>query len=652
MTTFFTRRRRYNRAMKLRGQWGKGIWILMLLCGVGLFGTTMPNVVQAANISSYSDTISTSEPGEYANHTIKFTPQIDVPPNSYIEVVPPAGFSVRATSTFTTRNVEMYVNGVRRTATSSAVATSTDGISIATGTPGAVRYTLNGSEGVSKGDVIELRIGDHTSQSRVYQQFFSSSTMSTTTIPDDVPGIQNGTATGTHEVAVSVVGASAPIENGFLISLVDPISAGGDTTETIPPFRFNPAPTTTISGTTQFVEISLETNEFSNCRYATEPGVSFNSMNNDFDTDLKIVHSSVVPVTLGEMNKFYVRCIDDEDNFNTDDFVIQFPVNDQPSGTANEEGDVEGDGTGQGNTGSGDGDGAGGQTGQYDGNTSEEGSATGGGGSGGGSGTGGEGDDGSDYGGGFGDDAPYESGDGQVRISGYAVPDSEVTFLVDGQPAMRVDAEGDGRFSGTLEEIARGAYTFGIYAVDADDVRSSTFSTSFTVTGSRGSSLSNINIAPSLVVSPDPVDPGQTLTVSGYTLPNAAVTVENDSDQSGVAANEFTATSDSDGAWSVTIDTGGFSQGTYKVRARAEQTDGLGVQTGFSDYTFYGVGQEADRPINADLNTDGSVNLTDFSILLFWWGGAGGDSDPPADINQDGTVDLTDFSIMLFNWTG
>jgi hypothetical protein len=104
--------------------------------------------------------------------------------------------------------------------------------------------------------------------------------------------------------------------------------------------------------------------------------------------------------------------------------------------------------------------------------------------------------------------------------------------------------------------------------------------------------------------------------------------------------------------WSLQIDTNGFSNGTYKIRAKAKQLTGLLLETNFSDYTFYGVGQAADVPLNPDLNRDGKVNLTDFSILLFWWGGNGGNSNPPADINRDGKVNLTDFSILLFNWTG
>ena len=98
------------------------------------------------------------------------------------------------------------------------------------------------------------------------------------------------------------------------------------------------------------------------------------------------------------------------------------------------------------------------------------------------------------------------------------------------------------------------------------------------------------------------------------------------------------------------VDTTGFQMGTYKVRAKAKQTSG--VSTGYSDFTYYGVGEQATLPQTSDLNQDGSVNLIDFSILLFWWNSDGGASNPPADINRDGRVSLTDFSIMIFNWTG
>jgi hypothetical protein len=351
------------------------------------------------------------------------------------------------------------------------------------------------------------------------------------------------------------------------------------------------------------------------------------------------------------VNNYYVRCIDDEGNFNIDDYLISFIGQPPPSGTPNEDGDIEGDGSGSGNEGEGS-SGSGSGEGTTSGGSGSGGSSSGGGGSGGGSGGRSGEDDENETGGGFEiGDAPYRSGDAEVVIRGFAFPGSTVNILVDGTPAETTRAGSDGSYSITLTEIARGVYTFGVFAVGSDNVKSSTFSTSFTVTGGRTSNLSNINIMPSIKASPDPVNPGQTLTLSGYAIPNSEVTVENENERSTASRKAFTTTSGSNGAWSIQVDTNGFSSGTYKARARSRSAS-AGIETNFSGYTFYGVGQEADAPLNADLNTDGKVNLTDFSILLFWWGGSGGNSNPPADINGDGTVSLTDFSILLFNWTG
>jgi hypothetical protein len=151
-------------------------------------------------------------------------------------------------------------------------------------------------------------------------------------------------------------------------------------------------------------------------------------------------------------------------------------------------------------------------------------------------------------------------------------------------------------------------------------------------------------------VTPDPVDPGSPLVLSGFAIPNATITLENEKDGTAATRRQFTTTANASGIWTIPVDTTGLAQGTYKTRARAAQTSGL--TTNYSNYTLYGVGQAANRPLNSDLNRDGKVNLVDFSILLFWWNTAGGDSDPPADINSDSRVNLTDFSILLFNWTG
>lgn len=607
----------------------------------------------ALNVHNYADLITDSSPGGTGNHTFTFDLKSSIAAGGYLDFDFPAGFIVSPSANFKIRNVELLVDGVPRTATATVSATD-DQVIINSGDGGSIRYNLNTTTGISADSAIEFRIGNHTSNSLGAYTAYSSTT-GTTTYSGDIEPITNPGTVGTKRISMTTSGASDTTYAEFLISIVRPIIIEDvDTTEEIPPYRFNGAPTSTVGGTTLFVEISLETDEFATCRWSSASGTAYASMTNVFENTGLIFHSDTVAVTRAALNTFFVRCIDDEGNFNTDDYLIQFVVNDQPTGSSNAEGDIEGDGTGSGDSGTGSGSGSGGSSGSSDGgaNTTGQSSGGGGGGSGGSGGGGGTGSDsGSQAGGGFeSTDGQYPSGDAEVIIRGYAFPNSTVYALVDGAAVESKRANSSGEYSITLSEIARGVYTFGAYAIDANGTKSTTFSTSFTVTGGKTSNLSNVNIMPSIKVEPDPVNIGQTLTISGYSIPNATITLQNQKDGANQSLKTFTTTSGSNGAWSLTVDTGGFSAGTYKVHAKAD--NGAGLTTNYSDYTYYGVGQNANVPLSADLNRDGSINLTDFSILLFWWNSDGGASDPPADINRDGNVSLTDFSIMLFQWTG
>lgn len=631
---------------------GVGINVLLLLFFAGLFSGVMPFVGQAKNIHNYSDTITDSRPLGQANHTFAFTIKENVSPSGYIDIDFPAGFQLMAPSSFGVRNVELYVNGVPRDSAATASAVN-DGVLITAGLGGSIRYTLNSSTGLSLDDSLSIRIGNHTSGAIGPSSSFSTST-GTTTIPGDVEPIINSSIDGTYKIPLTITGGSEEINAQFNAVIIKTIGIEVDTTETVPPFRFNGLPDGQIGGTTLAVEISMETNEFAICKWSQTAGIPYAVMPNLFSNTGfgQITHSTIVPVISDSTNTYYIRCIDDEDNSNIDDFIITFISPPPPVGAPNEDGETEGDGSGNGDQGSNIGDADGDQTGGSVGEEASPGNTSGSGGSGGGGGGSSGADSSGDTGGGLesGDD-PYRSGNAQVIINGYAFPGSTVYAVVDGYIAEDVTANNEGKYSMTIEDIARGAYTFGVYAVDDNDVKSTTFSTSFTVTGGRTSSLSNINIMPSLLVDPDPVDPGQALTISGFSIPDATITIENQKDGSNISRKTFTTTSDGKGEWSIDVDSSKFSNGTYKVKAKSVAIDGS-ISTNYSDYTFYGVGEEAQGQVNADLNIDGKVNLTDFSILLFWWGGDGGDSDPPADINSDGSVSLTDFSIMLFQWTG
>ncbi len=592
--------------------------IVASILGVCLFFAYQ--FVHAGTIITYSDRVSNSAPSESSNHTVTFTTTVAISPGGYIRFIPDSGdFDIPAVD-FDIDNVALYVatssGYILRSATGTPSA-SDDGISITSGTSSQIEITLNSSVGIPANANIQLLIG----------------TQAPNATSTDV-GITNPPTTGTFTYMIATGDGIATSEVTGRIAIVEHISiADVDTREVEPPLRFNGGPMGVISGTTLIVELSLETDEFALCRYSTASGTPYLSMGNEFGSSFVTVHAKEIAVATSTAYSFFIRCIDDEGNVNIDDYEISFTVPEAPEGTPGGEdgtgGEGTGDGSGTGSSGGGSGSSAGGSSG---------------------GGTTGGGSGGSDGGGFESSASPYQSGDGEVTITGFAFPRSTIVILVDGQIAEDTTSNASGEFSITLEEIARGAYTFGVYGIDKNAVKTSTFSTTFTVTGSRASTLSNINVMPSLTVTPNPAQPNSTVTVSGYAIPNATITIENQNDKSSVSLKTFTATSDANGAWSVSISTDGFTKGTHKVRAKAKQEGG--VSTNFSNYTYYGVGELADVPRTSDLNRDGKVNLIDFSILLFWWNSDGGASNPSADINGDGKVSLTDFSIMIFNWTG
>lgn len=582
----------------------------------------------ARYVSTFRDTISNSAPGEYSNHTIEFQLDTDIPAGGYVKITLGDGDFDIPSSTFDIDQAELYVAPPSlgyslRDATSTADATY-DGISVSYGSDAEVTFTLNSTTGIASGSDVRVLLGSHT-------------TNSTTTDT----GITNPSATGTQPVYIEAGGGSETAYARALIGLVDQVGVGPvDTRETVPPLRSNGLPSGELSGLVTAAEITMETDEFAVCRYAYASGTPFYSMGNEFANTGSIYHSFVLTGLLPETDYvIYVRCIDDENNLNTDDYEITFSIKPLPEGQPGGGDDESAGGSGNGSGSGGGGGGGGSSSGNSDSNETGGGGDRGGGGGGGGLNT---------------DDQPYESGDARVIISGYAFPGSRVTVLVDGVAVETgVSVNGNGSFSYSVEEIARGVYTFGVFAIDRDTTKSSTFTTTFSVAGARESTLSNVNLMPTIKVAPNPVDVGAQVVFSGYAIPNSTVTIETEQEKRGNPKTSTT-TSDSSGRWSVAQSTTGFAKGTWKVRAKSAQTTGSLLSSNFSQYTSYGVGgaTPALTGSNSDLNRDGKVNLVDFSILLFHWNTDGGKSDPPADINRDGKVSLTDFSIMIFNWTG
>jgi len=260
-------------------------------------------------------------------------------------------------------------------------------------------------------------------------------------------------------------------------------------------------------------------------------------------------------------------------------------------------------------------------------------------------GSGGGGSSGGGGGGRGGQDRPL--GATQIRVSGFAYPARTINFLIDTENVGSVRADQTGAFE-FATDANPGTVSLGIWAIDAANIRSITLNNTFDITQGAVTNVNGVVLPPTIRIPNQSVNPGDVVTVSGQSVPNATIEVHVNNSEL-----VLTATTSNTGTWQLSLDTARLRVAEHTLRARSiSGNPPLRIQSGFSSalQLFVGVDGRATTP--SDLNRDGRVNLTDFSILIFWWGTAGGDSNPPADINANGRVGLEDFSILLFNWTG
>src|SRR3989338_1309910 len=238
-------------------------------------------------------------------------------------------------------------------------------------------------------------------------------------------------------------------------------------------------------------------------------------------------------------------------------------------------------------------------------------------------------------------------GDTVISVTGLAYTGRTINILLDTQNVGSVRVGSDGRFDFTTD-ASPGTASLGFWSTDQNSTRSITLNSTFDVTQGAVTNISGIILPPTIRVSNANVNPGDVVTVSGQSIPNAKIELHiNNSER------VETTTTDASGLWTISLKTASLRVAEHTLRARSVGgTTSLATQSSFSTtlQLFVGVDGQATRP--SDLNRDTKINLVDFSILIFWWGTNGGNSNPPADINGNGRVGIEDFSILLFNWTG
>ena len=234
-----------------------------------------------------------------------------------------------------------------------------------------------------------------------------------------------------------------------------------------------------------------------------------------------------------------------------------------------------------------------------------------------------------------------------VIVEGKAYPGASVSILKDGATLGVVQADSSANFYFTTTNVSPGVATFGVWAQDSTGLKSIALTTTFTITANAATTISGEFIPPTIAIDKRQLAKGDTLTVSGQSVPSVMVETHIHSGGNIV----ITTSTDNNGNYKVPVDTSGLDNNAFHT----VDADFVTTQNGASarseisqDISFYIGSKSIGKSFLSDFNGDNKVNLADFSILLYYWG----TSSQIADLNNDGKVDLQDLSILLFNWTG
>lgn len=233
-----------------------------------------------------------------------------------------------------------------------------------------------------------------------------------------------------------------------------------------------------------------------------------------------------------------------------------------------------------------------------------------------------------------------------VAISGYAHPNRKISVLIDGVLKSATLTGADAAFSVSVD-TTEGVLSLGIYSSDAKGRRSLTFTFTLSLNAGTVASVSGIFLAPIIEVDKSEVKKGDTLTITGETVPSSTVSIVVNS------ITEITkeVVSDIFGKYLYVLDTGALELGDHTVHSNAILSDSLASVD--SSLIAFKVGTKTvGKYMMGDINKGGRVNMTDFSILLYNWGKTTKSALDTSDLNKDGKVNIVDLSILFYYWTG
>jgi len=209
---------------------------------------------EAANVTSYSDTLSDSAPSALANHTIQFVTPTGLTGGQIISVTFPAGFTGIDGLDF--NDLDLTVNGTDKDLATAAAATDW-GVTAA----GQTIDIESGTDVIGAGATVTIEIGTNaTFGATGNSQITNPATSTSYAITVDVTGNDTGTTrvaivdnvTVSASVATLFTFTVSGVSAGELVNTAD--TTGGDTTATTIPFGVLEA--TTASTAAQTLEVN------------------------------------------------------------------------------------------------------------------------------------------------------------------------------------------------------------------------------------------------------------------------------------------------------------------------------------------------------------------------------------------------------------
>ena len=228
-----------------------------------------------------------------------------------------------------------------------------------------------------------------------------------------------------------------------------------------------------------------------------------------------------------------------------------------------------------------------------------------------------------------------------IHFGGYSFPNAQVTFSLNGEENLIVQADEKGYFEGEVKSVGLGENVFTFVAEGYEGNTSNLVSYSYTIQNESPVYIPYILLPPVIYIT-------GTGDLEGISIPGSTLDIYGVStkDQSLVIVD--TVQVDADGNFQIEFDLGqALPYEQFYLSCKLEE-----IECGYSNVIQVQTVGSTSRFIEeifADFTKDIQVNFIDFAFMRE----AFLKSNPNIlyDLNQDGVLDLEDFSLLNYQWT-